>query len=368
MYMPSLIPRDIHHLWIQKDGQAIKKKEGQRNNQLRNPFLNDDQTHRRRPHFAPPLSAYSSDRPGTMYSQGANSLDINDPMFDIEVRMDALRSLRSLGHDYLAPIGIDRTQKAIDEEREMRRQMEEQHRSEVPTAENLMGEGEAVEEEEDVIAIDELEQEEQQQQQQQQPGNNVIEEEEEIRGESGGEQQQQGDQQNEDTQPTEEVNLDDDIPEAEENSYDHIYDEADEPEDRDVMYEGDSAFERQYDEGFMVSEEYQEVDSAEEEIRTVDTPRIEERYQRFMRHDFQTPNSTSTSNTNGGNNTANENSGNANSSFINDNNINRGNVSISSNFSHSNIQHDTFNDTTTSTHPGDVSVNESDLDMVIDDE
>lgn len=322
--MPNLVPRDVHHLWLQpneKPNSRNKVPDPTRANiHRRNQEDHNEQSQRQRTFYAPPLSAYSSERPGAAVpSRDVSSAgsDQNDAILnDIETRIKELRSIRTLGYSYLAPLGIGKTMRTLNEEMDIKRQMDEQFQAEAPTAENLLGEGDPQEEDgnEDAESTDAI-------------YNGDLE---------SGREQLPVDEQGE-TQATEQVDLDDEIPEAEENSYDHIYDQASEDE---IIYEGQPAYERQYDQGFMVSEEYQE------EENVVDPQSIRSPY---TRDQLLTPEQA----------------------FVNRRNPNtslassRPNVSFSSSFSNSNIQHDSFND---STHPGDISVNESDLDMVIDDD
>lgn len=320
MYMPNLVPRDVHHLWLQPNEKPSRNKvpdQARAGIHRRNQEEHSEQNQRQRSLYAPPLSAYSSERPGaSLPSRDSSSAgsDQNDIILnDIESRIRELRSIRTLGYSYLAPLGIGKTMRTLNEEMDIKRQMDEQYQTEAPTAENLLGEGDNAQEGDDAESTDAI-------------YNGDLESGREVPVDEQGE-----------TQATEQVDLDDEIPEAEENSYDHIYDQASEDE---IVYEGQQAYERQYDQGFMVSEEYQE----EENISEPQTTRSG-----YTRDQLMTPEQ----------------------GFVNRRNPNtslassRPNVSFSSSFSNSNIQHDTFND---STHPGEISVNESDLDMVIDDD
>lgn len=133
-------------------------------------------------------------------------------------RSKQLKAIRTLGYEYLTPLGVGKTMQMIQEDIEMRRQMEEQMQQEVPTAENLLGEVDQ-EQLEHQVQVGVAEEEE--------PGTPV------------------------------EPDMDGDIPEAEEANYDE-YDED----------EG-TTFERQYDRAFMVTEQYQ---APAEQVEHVEEP------------------------------------------------------------------------------------------------
>lgn len=133
--------------------------------------------------------------------------------FDAEtsgiVRQQQLNRIRTLGYNYLKPAGIGKTMMLLGEEREMKRQV----MGEETTAENLMGEG------------NQLSQSEQQPEDEQQDPQDPQDPESEH-------------------EPEPEIdmnaNLDDQVEEAEE-------------------YEVSQDYAAQYEEGFMVNEEYEEL-------------------------------------------------------------------------------------------------------------
>lgn len=323
--MPNLIPRDIHHLWMQpNERSSSKNKLDPRHNINRRTQEDDnDMSQRQRISYAPPLSAYSSERPGAMIStkdsNNTTSTDYNDLIFsDIEHKMRQIRSIRTLGDSYLAPVGIGKTMKTLYEEQEIKKQMDQQYQAEAPTAENLLGEGDNAIEDEDDEDDDEEE------------GYHVSQEPQHI---SGAQELQASAQ--EGTQATEQIDLDDEIPEADDNSYDHIYDQVDGGSEQELEYDDQTAYERQYDQGFMVSEEYQR---SEEDV----TPRGH-RSVNYAREQIRTPENVQ----------------------VNEPMTVRQNATFSSSFgSFSRNVRDSLNDSTYS--GGDVSVNESDLDMVLD--
>lgn len=326
--MPNLMPRDIHHLWMQPNEKTSNKNksDSSRNNLFRRNQEDDSELNQRqRILYAPPLSAYSSERPGAMLpsresqssaTASSTETDFNDLIFnDIEQKMRELRSIRTLGDSYLAPVGVGKTMKTLHEEMQIKEQMKEQYQHEAPTAENLLGEGDNVVEDEDIEGSDQV-------------GEALQRNEQPIQPDG-----------QEETQATEQIDLDDEIPEAEENTYDHIYDQANDMSENEIEYDDQTAYERQYDEGFMVSEEYQQDD---EEV----TPRNNRPTGvNYTREQIRTPEYSPVNNETSG----------------------RQNATFSSSFnSFSRNVRDSFNDTTT--HPGDISINESDLDMVLDDD
>lgn len=339
--MPNLIPRDVHHLWLQpneKPNNKNKPESTRTNLYRRTPEDDYDLNQLQRSAYAPPLSAYSSERPGAILpSRDISSAgsDQNDAILnDIEFRTRELKTIKTLGYSYLAPLGVGKTMKALNEEMEIKRQMDEQYQAEAPTAENLLGEGDNVDDPE----LNEDIQNDNVQNVNSTSASASLGTPRRIQPE-----ETQNDSQIE-TQATEQINLDDEIPEAEENSYDHIYDQANDHSEEEIFYDGQPAYERQYDQDFMVSEEYQ----VEENLQTppVRTRGVQTRDQ------LVTPEIS-----NGG----------ANTTIGNDRNNGRTNASFSSSFnSFHNNAHASFNDTTT--HPGDISINESDLDMVLDDD
>ena len=158
---------------------------------------------------------------------------------DIQLKLRHLKSMRTLGYSYLAPLGVGKTMEMIDEEIEMKRQMEEQFESQQPaTVENLMGEVNDLGEPQVQAQTEATPQTQDQTHSHTHSHSHMADQD----GEGHG-------------QAAEGVDLDDDIPEAEENSYSLAYDDDDLEPVHDV-----NQFETQYDRGFMVEEQYESQD------------------------------------------------------------------------------------------------------------
>jgi hypothetical protein len=201
------MPRELHRLWLDD----------------KPPSSSEEFTT-----AAPPLSSYSSIRPGACVD-GPDEIQQG-----IDQRLRQLKAIRTLGYEYLTPLGVGKTMQMIQDEDELRKQMEEQMQHDAPTAENLLGEAE------------------QERVQLQQRVQDPVEPE----PVTPAQQQQVQPSIQPETQPTE-IDLDEEIPQAGEADYDQGYDE-----DEDVD-EGNT-FDRQYDRAFMVSEQYEAHDEEEE--------------------------------------------------------------------------------------------------------
>lgn len=289
--MPNLIPRDVHHLWLQKN--QVERANIKKNNDDETTTITTITT----TNYAPPLSSYSSERPGALILDGKSNEDFysNDLIQnDIQIKLRQLKSIRTLGYSYLTPLGIGKTMETLDEELQIRRQMEQQLESEPATAENLLGEA-----------------------------NDLRNEEEQIQSP----QTQQPEIQR--TPQPEIVNFDDEIPEAEENSYSLAYDDE---EDLEPVNDANE-FESQYDRGFMVTEQFESQEINEED----DIPQQHAQFITPTRHELSNSNTS-------------EQVG----RFV-QNNLR--NLSGSTSFNTTDNSFDNVN----------ASINESDLDMTIDD-
>ncbi|ODV73913.1 uncharacterized protein CYBJADRAFT_80293 [Cyberlindnera jadinii NRRL Y-1542] len=221
MYTPDLTPQDFHRLWLDNDEKKHSKSKSEKASSSESP------------RSAPPLSSYSSTRPGA-------SLDNADEVQQsISQRVRQLRDIRTLGFEYLTPLGVGKTMQMVQDELELRRQLNDQMNDGAPTAENLLGEA---------TLEQQLPLQEEGQHQYSVTEVQGAEEPEASRTEEDG--------------PLPEAqnlellgDLDDDVPEADEAVYDMSYND----EVEDVR-----TFESQYDRGFMVAEQY-EADSAEHE-------------------------------------------------------------------------------------------------------
>ncbi|KAH3680550.1 hypothetical protein WICPIJ_008241 [Wickerhamomyces pijperi] len=264
MFMPNLIPRDVHHIWLKTESTTNQEaatsttsfsSSSQSQNQAARPNTQPQQRPTSFANYAPPLSSYSSERPGAILHSSLRSINESNSNYygnipdmvstDVELRLRQLRSIRTLGFSYLAPLGIGKTMETLEEENMIKRQMSEQFQNEASTAENLLGEADNAgnnsntengagaaqfRNQNNMNAVPDAQQQVQESQQLNFPP---------VQGHDQPE-----------TQETE-VNLDDLISDAE--SYSNNYELDDE---NDLIVNDGETFESQYDRGFMVREQY----------------------------------------------------------------------------------------------------------------
>ncbi|CDR38981.1 CYFA0S02e09956g1_1 [Cyberlindnera fabianii] len=231
MYMPNLIPRDVHHLWLNRDdGPTVNGNSDERVGSSGYGLS------------APPLSSYSSQRPG--------------PVNTGDEKLRQLRSIRTFGFSYLAPLGVGKTMQTLVEERELRKQMEEQFQSDNPTVENLMGEVGQPQMNSEILAEEQQGQEQGFEQDTEQEQQNRQQQQQHQTPTQAPLPSQQTPQQIPQAQ-TPVRDLDDDIPDADDADYGGYDDEIEDT---------GNTLERQYDRGFMVSEQYEREDDINQDV------------------------------------------------------------------------------------------------------
>ncbi|AOA61281.1 Hypothetical protein PP7435_CHR1-0194 [Komagataella phaffii CBS 7435] len=144
MYLPNLMTRDVHHLWMYPSKEESK---------LSVSILERKKTKKTTQNnsFAPPLTSYSSETPGSTSltrnheSRGPNNgliiteetsvhqHNLNYLSHQVSSKLNELDSYRTLGFNYLQPPGISTTMKM--RKAQEKEQKEHSHTQEVHTTE-----------------------------------------------------------------------------------------------------------------------------------------------------------------------------------------------------------------------------------------
>ncbi|ODQ82589.1 hypothetical protein BABINDRAFT_164360 [Babjeviella inositovora NRRL Y-12698] len=124
MYLPNILPRDVHHLWLDATDTQTDSLHRHLNLQSQvSPHQRSLQQQLQEQEeqlnvVAPPLSSYSSAYPGAMPDEARNPSNLQTLAPDLQTRVNYLNSIRTLGFSYLKPLGVNKT---------MAHMMEEQH-------------------------------------------------------------------------------------------------------------------------------------------------------------------------------------------------------------------------------------------------